>query len=95
MAKNHLAKGASVVIKREIETAVMKDREAFSSVAAEVLNCMALITLHDKFGFGTKRLNEFQKHFETQAECLTEDFVTIEEMKELVEELTAKIKTFR
>ena len=41
MAKNHLAKGATTVIKREIEAAVMRDREEFGIVAADLLNSMA------------------------------------------------------
>lgn len=95
MAKNQLAKGASVVIKREIETAVKKDREEFGSVASELLNCMALVVLHDKFGFGTTRLNRFQEAFELQADCITEDYVTLDDMRALVEELKGKIESYK
>lgn len=35
----------------------------------------SLLVLHDKFGFGTERLNRFKKAFNTQAECLADDFV--------------------
>lgn len=95
MPKNRLSQAASIVIKREIETAVMRDREEFSSVASEVLNCMALIVLHDEFGFGTKRLNQFQKAFENQAECLSGEYVSIDDMKQLVVELTAKLDSYK
>lgn len=95
MAKNHLAKGASLVIKREIETAVKKDREEYGSVAAELLNCMALIVLHDRFGFDAEKLNEFQQAFESQADCITGDFVTLEDMRILAEDLANEINKYR
>lgn len=95
MAKNHLAKGATTVIKREIEAAVMRDREEFGIVAADLLNSMALIVLHDKFGFGEKRLKRFQEEFETQADCIIGDYVSIEDMRKLANELTEKVNSYK
>ena len=91
MAKNHLAKGAASVIKREIETAVMRDRLEFAKVAVSVLNSIAVIVLNDKFDFEADKIKEFVAEFESQADCLIDDYVTLDDLKTLAEELVQKV----
>ena len=51
--------------------------------------------LHDKFGFGEKRLKRFQEEFETQADCIIGDYVSIEDMRKLANELTEKVNSYK
>ena len=41
-------------------------------------------TLHEKFGFGKTRLNRFIHDFNFQAECLDEDYCTLEDKIEIL-----------
>lgn len=95
MAKNNLCKATSVVIKREIESAVMRDRLAFSETATDVIINMTLVSLHDEFGFGKKRLIQFQEKLQSHADCIVDGYVSIEELKLLADELRTKIENYR
>lgn len=53
-----------------------------------VLFGTALIALRDKFGFGKKRLQEFQDAVLNQIKCVEEGYVTFSELKEIVEKET-------
>lgn len=44
----------------------------------------SLLVLHDKFGFGTERLNRFKQAFNTQAECLADDYVKWNDIQEIL-----------
>jgi len=46
----------------------------------------AVATLHDEFGFGQKRCQQFIDRFNTKASCLTEDYITWEEQCKIIEE---------
>lgn len=50
--------------------------------------CITLLTLHDEFGFGHKRLEQFQQRFETKAECITADLCTYKDMYQVLQEET-------
>ena len=44
-----------------------------------------LLVLHDKYGFGTKRLNEVKALVDNQFDCIIGKYATIDEIKEVVE----------
>lgn len=50
------------------------DRARMNSVDTVLI--LSLITLHDEFKFGTKRLNRFKERMNLKAECLAEDYTT-------------------
>ena len=60
-----------------------RDADEFvEKVKASVLDSvlvMSLLVLHDEFGFGTKRLDEFKARFNEKTECLLKGYSTWEE----------------
>ncbi|MFR7760490.1 MAG: hypothetical protein ACLU1X_05890, partial [Peptoniphilus grossensis] len=47
-----------------------------------ILNFLALSleTLHDEFGFGDKRLNQFKDRLENKLDCINNDYVKWEDI---------------
>ena len=45
----------------------------------DTFTILVAYTLHEKFGFGKTRLNRFIHDFNFQAECLDEDYCTLED----------------
>mgnify|MGYP004500587241 CR=1 FL=1 len=45
---------------------------------------LAAVTLHDEFGFGQKRLNNFFDRFQLKAECMNSDYCTWEDQLEVL-----------
>lgn len=50
----------------------------------DTVTCLSAITLHDEFGFGQKRIEQFAERFNLKAECILEDFTTWEEQLEIL-----------
>jgi hypothetical protein len=49
---------------------------------------IALYILHNKFGFGEKRLSKFVKEFEEQLDCYNKGYVTLDDIKQSLKEDT-------
>jgi len=47
---------------------------------------MTMLTLHDEFGFGQKRLEQFMERFMTKVECITEDYATWGDYQDILNE---------
>lgn len=45
---------------------------------------LALVTLHDEFGFGEKRCQQFMKRFDSKTECLCGDFADWKDMQQIL-----------
>ena len=45
----------------------------------DTVKLLVAITLHDQFGFGKKRLREFNERFELKAECIDKGYCTWED----------------
>ena len=88
--KNRMSKAASTVVLNEIKRGIMKDRERFVDASTEIYINMAFIILHDHFDFDSEMLQKFQSIFELQAECLTEQYMSIEDIEKLALELSNK-----
>lgn len=47
---------------------------------------MTMLVLHDEFGFGQKRLEQFQERFMLKTECITEDYATWQDYQDILNE---------
>lgn len=65
-----------------------KELKAFTDNAKNMMLDTVLIltsvTLHDEFGFGKKRLEQFKKRFNFKAECIGEDFASWQDMIDIL-----------
>lgn len=59
-------------------------REQTALESTENLMYIAMLVLHDKFGFGKKRLTRFYNGMSTHSECINKDFVQMDEIKKII-----------
>lgn len=90
MAKNKMA-AAYGALSKAANQKILADRERFGQVSVKAFTSMTLIVLHDEFGFGPKRLQRFQERFESQCDCLTGSFCSLDDMEKLADELAKRI----
>ena len=69
------------------------DREYCDEIISDIskknvdaIMSLVVATLHDEFGFGEKRSSQFAKRLMLKAECLTEGYLTWDELIESVSE---------
>ena len=67
-----------------------KHKEVFCDRAIECVVTASVITLHDEFGFGQKRLDLYQERMENLLECITTGNITLGDLKETVNRLNEK-----
>ena len=61
--------------------------ELVKSVTADAVDAIAIIatlTLHDEFGFGEKRVKQFNERFNLKCDCINEGFTTWQEQIEIL-----------
>ena len=59
----------------------------------DTINILCAMTLHDEFGFGKKRIEQFMKRFNDKAECIEKNYCTWEDnMQVLREECKLKLR---
>lgn len=67
-----------------------KELQEFTNNAKRMILDTVLIltsvTLHDEFGFGRKRLEQFIKRFNFKAECIGEDYTNWQDQIEILKE---------
>lgn len=62
-------------------------RELVNSITADSIDAVAIIatlTLHDEFGFGEKRVKQFNNRFNLKCDCIGKGFTTWEEQLEIL-----------
>lgn len=91
MAKNKLAGAMSSVITKEVARRTAEDRALFGGIAIKLITSASMVVLHDEFGFGPKRLQKFQSLVEEQCECVSGGYCSIEDLKQLADELAKKV----
>ena len=69
-----------------------KVREALMQTATEVILNASYLVLHDRFGFGEKRLQEYQNLVEKQLDCILSGYITLEDLKAARDNLNEKCK---
>jgi hypothetical protein len=63
-------------------------RDDVTDKALRVIAYVPLIVLHDKWGFGKKRLQDFIYEFAEQVECLKKEYVSFDDMIAAIKEET-------
>ena len=61
--------------------------------ALRVIAYVPLIVLHDKWGFGKKRLEKFLYEFAEQIDCLENQYVSFDDMIEAIKDETGLVIT--
>lgn len=68
--------------KKDLDKAVVPIKERLF----DTVMTLAIVTLHDQFGFGKKRCEEFMKRFKLKADCLMDDKVSWEDYMQVAKE---------
>ena len=86
MDMNFKYKNGSPYVKKKLNQTynkAVKDTAKSTATRTLILNFLALSleTLHDEFGFGDKRLNQFKDRLESKLDCINNDFVKWEDIR--------------
>ncbi|MDU2383225.1 MAG: hypothetical protein E7D50_01005 [Finegoldia magna] len=68
-------------------------RDNVTDKALKVIAYVPLIVLHDKWGFGKKRLEKFLYEFAEQIDCLENKYVEFDDMIEAIKDETGLVIT--
>ena len=85
---NQIRKDAYAEAEREYN----KNRQAFIKATIECVIAASTIALNDLWGFGPKRLQDYEDKMENLLECVTTGTITFEELKETRNHLNEKAK---
>lgn len=58
--------------------------EQTTTASIDAVAILAALTLHDEFGFGEKRVKQFNERFNLKCNCIIEDFTTWEEQLDIL-----------
>lgn len=62
-------------------------KDLVNSITADSIDSIAIIatlTLHDEFGFGEKRVKQFNNRFNLKCDCISKGFTTWQEQLEIL-----------
>ena len=88
-ARRSLAKKGN--IENVVAGAITETQQKIRFDTINDLMIMSLMVLHDKFGFGEKRLKKFHTEIANLGECLIAGTVNLDEIKEYLQE-NCKVK---
>lgn len=76
--------------KKSINPMVKNRKEADRLIVSshKVAMIMTMTILHDKFGFGTKRLEKFTKHYHELIESYNAGYINVEDLNQVLHEET-------
>lgn len=72
----------TTMCKKEVSQASEKIKE----MTCDTIMCLAVHTLHDEFGFGKKRCEQFMARFNEKTDCLLDDMVKWKDVIDIVKE---------
>lgn len=79
--------------------AYKEEEKRFNEVRAELINTAisvilntSCVVLHDEFGLGPKRLQQYSDRMMSQLECITEGYVSLDDLKTEKEKLEKRSK---
>lgn len=72
----------TVLCKKEVEKASQKMKE----MTCDTIMCLAVLTLHDEFGYSKKRCERFMQRFNLKADCLVDDMCSWQDIIDTVKE---------
>lgn len=58
--------------------------ERIKQMVLDTMTIMTVITLHDEFEFGQKRIQRFLDRFTLKAECILEDYATWQDYQNII-----------
>lgn len=58
--------------------------EKIKHMVLDTMTIMTVLTLHDEFGFGRKRIQQFLDRFTLKAECILEDYATWQDYQGII-----------
>lgn len=58
--------------------------EKIKHMVLDTMTIMTVLTLHDEFGFGRKRIQQFLDRFTLKAECIIEDYATWQDYQGII-----------
>lgn len=58
--------------------------EKIKHMVLDTMTIMTVLTLHDEFGFGRKRIQQFLDRFTLKAECILEDYATWQDYQSII-----------
>ena len=68
--------------KKEVEHGSQKIKE----MTCDTIMCLSVLTLHDEFGFGKKRCEQFMERFNLKTDCLMDDMCKWKDIIDTVKE---------
>lgn len=72
----------TVMCKKEVEQGSQKIKE----MTCDTIMCLSVLTLHDEFGFGKKRCEQFMERFNLKTDCLMDDMCKWKDVIDIVKE---------
>lgn len=71
---------------KELDQSSMEFKKQFVAMTV----CVAILVLHDEFGFGKKRLKQFENRYNVKSDSLLSDYVNWDDYTALVSEITGE-----
>lgn len=85
-------KQLSDLVRNEVESRLEEIRNEAISKTVQAYTAAWVISLHDEFNFGHKRLQRILNKVENQFECVTAETVTVEDLVDWCKEYGIEIK---
>ena len=79
-------RGAYNIPVRIDDKALQEFTDNAKNMMLDTILILASVTLHDEFGFGKKRLEQFKKRFNFKAECIGEDYTDWQDQIDILRE---------
>lgn len=71
---------------KELDKSSIEFKQQFVAMTV----CVAILVLHDEFGFGKKRLKQFENRYNVKSDSLLSDYVNWDDYVGLVSEITGE-----
>lgn len=71
---------------KELDKSSIEFKQQFVAMTV----CVAILVLHDEFGFGKKRLKQFENRYNVKSDSLLSDYVNWDDYTALVSEITGE-----
>lgn len=65
---------------------VAKASDKIKAMTCDTVMALSVLTLHDEFGFGKKRCEQFMARFNLKTDCLMDDMVKWKEILDIIHE---------
>lgn len=89
LKRNQESRNATYTLRNEDVTRIKQDaaQEAIDKAFVLMLG-LPMIALHDKYGWGKKRLSDFMNHVLEQYDSFNKNFITLDDLRNAIEKET-------